>query len=150
MDELVPLLTKNWTPGGAGIWVLVMLSLVGWWKGLPAVLDAFANRQSKIEERMGALLDDATARFTREIAAADQRHDDCMAGQERLVARIGVLEDKVAEQQACIEDQQVTIEGLRRKDLQQQVSALRVEGSEPSPMIAAAIARLSTLPEVKG
>lgn len=127
---------------------LIIFGLLTWWKVLPSLIDALANRQSKIEERMGKLLEDATARFTREIEAADKRHDDCMAGQERLVSRIGVLEDKVAEQQQCIEQQQQTIEGLRRKDLQQQVSALRTEGVEKSPMIAAAISRLSKLPEV--
>ena len=88
MEEIIPLITKNWTPGGAGIWVLVVLSLVGWWKGLPSVLEAFANRQSKVEERMGQLLEDATARFTREIAAADKRHDECIHGQQELVNEV--------------------------------------------------------------
>jgi len=128
---------------------LIVFGLLTWWKVLPTLIDAMTNRQSKIEERMGKLLEDATARFTREIEAADKRHDDCMAGQDKLLGRIDVLERKVGEQQQCIDEQQVTIEGLRRKDLQQQVSALRTEGNEPSPMIAAAIARLSTLPEVK-
>lgn len=149
MEDFLPLLTKGWTPGGAGIWVLVVLSLVGWWKGLPAVLDAFANRQSKIEERMGKLLEDATARFTREIEAADKRHDDCMDGQQRLLSRIDTLEAKVADQQDCIERQQKTIEGLRRQAIQNSVSALRMEGQVPSPLVEAAIEALDKIPEVK-
>jgi predicted nucleic acid-binding Zn-ribbon protein len=147
VEELAPFLLRGWTPGGVGIWVLVAAFLGAWWKGLPAVLDAFANRQSKIEERMGKLLEDATARFTREIAAADKRHDDCMEGQQRLLVRIDTLEDKVSEQQECIERQQATIEGLRRQAVQNSVSALRVDGQVASPVIEAA---LQSLDKIKG
>lgn len=98
---------------------------------------------------MGKLLEDATARFTREIAAADKRHDDCMDGQQRLLTRIDTLEEKVAEQQECIEKQQKTIEGLRRQAVQNSVSALRVEGQAPSPLIEKAIEALDHIPGVK-
>lgn len=140
MEELLAPLLAKWTPGAAGIWTVVALLLLGWWKGLPSVLDAFANRQSKIEERMGALLKDATERFTREIEAADKRHDDCMAGQDTLQREVERL-------RACVAEQQGTIEALKRQMLQMQVSAIRVEGTSPSPIIAAA---LSSLDSVKG
>lgn len=139
MEELIPLLTKGWTPGGAGIWVVVILMLIGWWKGLPAVLDAFANRQSKIEERMGKLLDDATERFTREIAAADARHDDCMKGQEKMQTEVERL-------RTCVNEQQATIDGLKKQIIQMQVSALRVEGNTgAAPFAQAVVAKLDKI-----
>ncbi len=140
MEEIGALIGKGWTPGGAGIWVLVAMALAGWWKGLPAVLDAFANRQSKIEERMGKLLEDATIRFTREIEAADKRHDECVKGQEELVLEVRRL-------RTCVTEQQETIEGMRRKFATLQTSALRQEGALPSPTIEA---MMHSLDNVKG
>ena len=119
---------KGWTPGGVGIWTLVIMALVAWWKGLPAFIDAMANRQSKIEERMGALLQQTTDRFSRELADADKRHEDCVKSQEVLRARIEAQDKKIAEQQECISEQQATIEGLKRQMLQMQQSAIRLEG----------------------
>lgn len=135
MEELIPLLSKGWTPGGAGIWVLVVLGLVGWWKGLPAVLEAIANRQSKIEERMGQLLEDATARFTRELAAADARHHDCMKGQSEMHLEVERLRE-------CVQEQQATIDSLKKQLIQVQVSAIRTEGQPVSPLIASAVQSL--------
>jgi hypothetical protein len=140
MEEIAALISKGWTPGGAGIWVLVFLALGAWWKGLPAVLDAFANRQSKIEERMGKLLEDATARFARQIEAADQRHDECVKGQHELVAEVERL-------RRCVSEQQETIDGFRRKFATLQTSALRQEGALPSPTIEA---MMHSLDAIKG
>jgi DNA anti-recombination protein RmuC len=137
-SAVVAAITKNWTPGGAGIWVLVALALLGWWKKLPEVLDAFSNRQSKIEERMGKLLEDATERFTRELAAADERHADCMEGQQKMVAEVERLRVRVAEQ-----DQ--TIDSLHKQMIQMQVSAIRTDGQVASPMIDAAMNSLNRL-----
>lgn len=138
MEELLPIISKGWTPGGAGIWVLVAISLIGWWKGLPAVLEALANRQSKVEERMGQLLEDATARFTREIAAADARHEACMEGQEKMQAEVQRLN-------TCVQEQQATIESLKKQLIQVQVSAIRVDGQPASPLVAAAVASLDRI-----
>lgn len=136
MDSgLASVVLKGWTPGGAGIWVLVAISLAGWWKGLPAVLEALANRQSKIEERMGKLLEDATARFTRELAAADARHHDCMEGQAKMSGEVERL-------RICVAEQQETIDGLKKQLTQVQVSTLRTEGQAPSPLVAAALLSL--------
>lgn len=136
--EIASIITKGWTPGGAGIWVLVFMALAGWWKGLPAVLDAFANRQSKIEERMGKLLEDATVRFTREIEAADKRHDECMESQHKMSAEVDRL-------RTCVAEQQETIDGLKKQLIQMQASALRVEGQVPSPLVSAALASLDRI-----
>lgn len=138
MEELLPLISKGWTPGGAGIWVLVAISLIGWWKGLPAVLEALANRQSKIEERMGQLLEDTTARFTRELAAADARHHDCMEGQAKMVVEVERL-------RVCVQEQQATIDSLKKQLIQVQVSAIRVECQPASPLVAAAVQSLDRI-----
>ena len=132
MEAALKIVTQNWTPGGAGIWVLVFMVLGAWWKGLPRVLEAFANRQSKVEERMGQLLEDATARFSREIAAADQRHDECIKGQQELVNEVRRL-------RACVTEQQETIDQMRRKFASLQVATIRTEGMRPSPMVEAAM-----------
>ena len=142
MEGVLKLVTQNWTPGGAGIWVLVFLSLGAWWKGLPKVLEAFANRQSKVEERMGQLLEDATARFSREIAAADLRHDECIKGQQELVSEVRRL-------RICVTEQQETIDQMRRKFSALQVATIRTEGITPSPMIEAAMRSLDGIDEAK-
>lgn len=147
-DDLGPLLENLKGFGGYTTTLAIIIGgLLAWWKVLPAFVDAISNRQSKIEERMALLLENATARFTRDIAAADLRHADCMAGQDKLLARIDALEEKSAAQQACIEDQQRTIEGLRRGTAQRQVSAIRTEGQGASPMVERAMQALSQIPE---
>lgn len=115
--------------------ILIIGGLLTWWRVLPAVIEAISNRQSKVEERMGKLLDDATARFSRELMAADKRHDECMEASDRMRSEIDSLRGRVAEQDT-------TIEGLRRQLAQMQVSFIRTDGLTPSPMIEAAAARL--------
>lgn len=143
MEHFATLLSQGWTPGAVGIWTIAGGLLVAWWKGLPAVLEAFANRQSKVEERMGQLLEDATARFTREIAAADARHEACMEGQEKMQAEVQRLN-------ACVQEQQATIESLKKQLIQVQVSAIRVDGQPASPLVAAAVASLDRIAGAEG
>lgn len=138
MEELLAPLLAKWTPGAAGIWTIVALLLLSWWKGLPSVLDAFANRQSKIEERMGKLLEEATLRFQREIAAADERHAHCMEGQD-------TLQKEVERLRTCVAEQQGTIDAMKRQMSQMQISAIRTEGTVPSPIIAAALQQLDNV-----
>ncbi len=138
MEEIFASMLAKWTPGATGIWTMVALLLLGWWKGLPSVLDAFANRQSKIEERMGKLLEEATLRFQREIAAADERHAHCMEGQD-------TLQKEVERLRTCVAEQQGTIDAMKRQMLQMQVSAIRVEGTAPSPIITAALNQLDNV-----
>jgi hypothetical protein len=145
-EVLTKAIIAGWTPGATGIWFIVILLLGVLWKGAPAFIEALANRQSKIEERMAALLSTATDRFTRELAEADKRHEECMRGQELLRERIDRQDKKIREQQDCINDQQDTIEGLKRQIGQVSLSVVRTEGVKPSPMIAAVVDRLNLLP----
>lgn len=63
---------------------LTGIILLGFWKALPSVLDAFERRQSGIETRTEALLDAQTKRFNEQLAQADDRHEECMKGQQVL------------------------------------------------------------------
>jgi len=132
VDDIIAFFSK-WTPGGVGIWTLVAMLLIAWWQGLPKLLDAITNRQSKIEERMQDLLDKATERFERELAAADKRHGDCMAANDVLAGRINEQEKRLAGQASTIAEQgdqlvtaQRTIDSLKKQIVQMQASALRV------------------------
>lgn len=128
---------------------IIVGGLLTWWRVLPALIDAMANRQSKIEERMGNLLTSATERFARDIEAADRRHDECIQGQEMLRKRIDQQDHKIREQQECIDEQQTTIEALKRQITQLQRSAVRTKGQSPSPLIEAAMASLDRIPSPK-
>lgn len=128
---------------------LIVGGLLTWWKVLPSIIDAIANRQSKIEERMGSLLDDATARFTRQIAEADQRHADCMEGQRKLVARIDEQDAKIAEQSRTIGAQDETIAGLRKQFSQLQASAVRLDGTSVSDIARGVVDSLDRI-DAKG
>lgn len=141
MDEILAKIT----PTTVGTWTLVVMGLGMWWRGLPALIDAIANRQSKIEERMQGLLDRSTERFAREIEAADERHESCMEGQRKLIKRLEEVEAAREEDRKLINEQTRTIEALNHKITQMQVSAIRVDGQAPSPMIEAAIRSLDEI-----
>lgn len=129
---------------------LVIIGLLTWWQVLPKLIDAITNRQSKIEGRMAALLDSATERFEKELAAADKRHEDCMAGQQRLIARIDEQDEKLSEQSRLIDSQQDMITGLKKQLRQLQVSAIRQEGHPISEMAQRAVEALERLDTPKG
>lgn len=127
------------TPGTPALHVLVVMGLAFWWKGLPTVIEAIASRQSKIEERMGALLTSATERFEIQIQAADRRHSECMEGQEKLRTRIVALEhevDQLREENA----------GMRRARVAVQVSAIRSAPDGVSAEIDNMMEQLARLP----
>lgn len=88
---LLDKLGQGWTPGAIGVWVLVAAVVTAWWRGLPSVLDAFERKQSGIELRTEALLDAQAKRFAEQLAAADDRHDECMEGQKALRAEMEIL-----------------------------------------------------------
>lgn len=109
--------------------ILLVGGLLSWWKVLPSLIDAISNRQSKIEERMGKLLDDATERFDRQIKAADDRHAECMEGQKRLQDRVTALENEIDK----LRDENA---GLKKQRISAQVSAIRsAPDSISSPVI---------------
>lgn len=90
IDEFAVLL-RGWTPGGVGVWVLVGAVLIAWWKGLPAVLDAWSN--SVARER--ADRERAIERLEGQIRAADGRHSECMEGQRKLREEIDRLQNVI-------------------------------------------------------
>lgn len=112
------------------VWVLIL------WRGVPTFLDAITNRQSKIEERMEARLKEADERYLKQIEAADRRHDECIKGQEKLQARVAVLEgqvDKLHEENA----------GLKRQIVGSQASAIRAAPDEVvTPLIRGMVENL--------
>lgn len=121
MDDLLAFFSK-WTPGGVGIWTLVIMALIAWWQGLPKLLDAITNRQSKIEERMGQLLADATTRFDRQIAEADRRLDECTKRHQQMEEH---YERRIAAMQGEIDGLHDLVAGLKKQRVAVQVSAIR-------------------------
>lgn len=95
-------LTSGWTPGAVGVWTLVATALAMWWKGLPAVIDAFERRQSGIELRTEALLDQQATRFNAQLAQADDRHEECMEGQKKLREELDQLRKEYNEVYAML------------------------------------------------
>jgi len=134
MDGLEKLILSNWTPGGAGVWVLVIFCLIAWWKALPAVIDAISNRRSKIEERLGAEMDAMAKRFTEQIAAADSRHDDCIRGQTELQQRITAQDGVIAQQNDTIARQSNTI-----VQLSDQVAGLKTSNQQLQMSLASSL-----------
>jgi uncharacterized coiled-coil protein SlyX len=100
---------KEWTPGGVGVWVLVLMFAGTLWRGLPKVIDAIANRRSKIEERLSVEMDAMAARFSGQIVDADHRHEECIRGQEALRSRIDGQDKIIATQGETIAKQNQTI-----------------------------------------
>lgn len=128
-------------------WMLVALVLIAWWKGLPQIITAIANRQSKIEERLGNEMDAMSARWTLRLEEADEQHAKCMAGQEALRARITAQDSTIATQNETIAKQSGTIvnlsneiAGLRASNVQQQIAL--VESGAPSDAMKKAIVSL--------
>lgn len=102
IEALEAHLTSGWTPGAVGVWTLVAAALGMWWKGLPAVIDAFERRQSGIETRTEALLDAQATRFNAQLAQADDRHEECMEGQKKLREELDQLRKEYNEVYAML------------------------------------------------
>ena len=129
IEALQELLARGWTPGAVGVWALLAAFLIAWWKGLPAVIEAMANRQSKIEERLGAEMDAMSARWEARLEAADKQHQECIAGQDALRDRItkqdatiALQNDTIAQQTKTITDLNERITGLKLSNEQLQIS----------------------------
>ncbi len=88
MEEWFVSALAKFTPGAAGIWVLVVMAAVAWWKGLPGVLDAWTNRLTTEKEHREKEIE----RLERQIAAADDRHEECLAGQKLLRTEIAEMQ----------------------------------------------------------
>lgn len=82
------LILKGWTPGGVGIWVLVLIALRALWVGLPPVLDAWSNSVAKERDHREREI----KRLEDQITASDKRHEECMEGQRKLREEIDRLQ----------------------------------------------------------
>lgn len=92
LNDLPQFLTQGWTPGGVGVWFLVASTLGLWWRGLPAVLEAWTNRLDKERGHREREIE----RLERQIRDADDRHDECMKGQAALRREIDDLRKRIA------------------------------------------------------
>lgn len=143
MEGLEAILLKNWTPGAFGVWTGVFILLGMWWKGLPNLITAFADRRSKIEERLGAEMDAMSKRWEDRIAQADKSHDDCMKGQESLRERINQMDRTIAEQNATIARLAglTTTQAQTISELNSQVASMHAQARQTSASV------LRVLPE---
>lgn len=108
MTEYLPFL-KDFTPGAAGIWTLVVMGLLAWWKGLPAVIAAFTKRSVDLEARIQASMDIYITRTDKEIEAltekvrrAEAAHKQCQREQDALREEMSGLKRQLAEYQIQI------------------------------------------------
>jgi len=134
MDALEKLTISSWTAGGVGVWVLVALAFRVTWVGLPAIIDAIANRQSKIEERLGAEMDAMSVRWTARIEEADARHEHCEAGQRILMERVTAQDGIIAQQNDTIARQSNTI-----VQLSDQVAGLKTSNQQLQMSLASGL-----------
>lgn len=128
VEEILALAKNGWTPGGVGIWLLVVMAAGVWWKGLPAVLDAWTKRSDREAERISKEFE----RLERQIEAGEKRHGECEIRCERLQAEVTRLHQ--------------TIKGMMDQMRQLQVSAIRVGMDEPPSVTSILIAELDKVP----
>lgn len=121
MTDFIAWVENGVTPGAIGVWGLLAAFLIAWWKGLPPVIEALVNRQSKIEERLGAEMDAMSRRWEERLETADKQHKACHEAQEALRERVVAQDGIIAQQNDTIARQTAQIVGLTEK-----VSALKI------------------------
>lgn len=102
IDELMAVLRAGPT-GKVGAWLLVLVTLVTWWRYLPAVLDARANsvalerqtRMQQVEQERADRMREVE-RLEGQIKASDERHAECMEGQRKLRDEIDRLQQIIS------------------------------------------------------
>jgi len=129
MEEWFVSTIAKLTPGGVGIWVLVAMAAVAWWKGLPAVLEAWSSSVSKERDHREREIE----RLERQIIAGDKRHDECLEGQRILREEVNRL--------------QGLISGMVLQMRQLQLSA--GDGALLQPDFAAMLRAMDRAPETK-
>jgi hypothetical protein len=139
------LLLHNWTPGGVGVWVLVAITLIAWWKGLPPVLEAWSN--SVARERADRTRE--IERLEGQIKAADDRHSECMEGQRKLRDEMSEMSRRHGEEVLRLQN---LISGLMAQVRQMQFSALDAGQALPGlpPEFAALLVSLERNETLKG
>lgn len=131
LAAVLPLLKAGWTPGGVGIFIIIAMLGGMWWKGLPALLDAWTRRADQEAQRISKDFE----RLERQIEAGDKRHEECLEGQRVLRGEVDRL-NKV-------------IDGLIRQMRQLQISAVRVGMDEPPTVTSKIIAELDRFPSTE-
>lgn len=132
MTDFTEIFTKGWTPGGIGIWGILVVVLGLWWKGLPAVLDAWSHSV----DRERAHREREIERLEGQIRASDDRHEECMKGQAILRDEINRL-NKI-------------ITGMVLQMRQIQISATNIGSGigDLPPEMAALVIAMGKLPSV--
>lgn len=128
IEELLSAAKNGWTPGGVGIWFLVIMGAGAWWKGLPAVLEALGKRADREADRISKEFE----RLERQIEAGEKRHGECEIRCERLQSEVTRL--------------QHTIKGFMDQMRQLQMSAIRVGMDEAPTITSMLIAELDKVP----
>jgi hypothetical protein len=148
MTDYLEVLTKGWTPGATGIYGILVLLLLGWWKGLPTVLDSWSKRlDAERIARLAAIkaerehAEHEIARLERQIALADERHAECMDGQKAMRHEIAEMQVRHATE---ISRLQALISGMVMQMRQMQLSAIGEKIAPPSPEISALLRAINT------
>lgn len=132
IDDVATFLSNNL--GTVSGWTLVVLALLGWWKGIPSFIDAWEKRAGGIEVRLQASMAATLERYDRELARcgdqlkeAERHHKICIDEQEVLRIRISEQDKIIATQNSTIATQTQTIvemadqmKGLQISNIQQQ------------------------------
>lgn len=147
MTELLAFI-KALELGTVSGWTLVAIALFIAWKMtavVPILIQAWEQRSSGVEERLQAAMKATLERYDKQLKEADEQHQKCLDGQERLRVRITKQDTTIATQNETIAKQSATIitlteqvNALKTSNVQQQIA--RVEELGPSANMARALA----------
>lgn len=125
------------TIGSAGIWALVIMGLVAWWKGLPTLISALTKRTIDLEAKIQASMDAYIERNDREIAKVleklaqtEAEHENCKNRQKQTDQEVSRLHDEIL--------------GLKRQIAAYQMAMVE-HGLELPPATKAAMERMGII-----
>lgn len=144
MTEVLALLGRGWTPGAVGIWVIVATLLLGLWKGLPGVLDAWGNSVAKERDHREREI----KRLEDQISAADGRHNECLEGQRALRDEIEIMRRAHAEEISGLHGI-ITGMVVQMRQIQMTAASLSSDGNM-SPALAAMFDQLDRIGKAGG
>lgn len=85
----------GFTPGAAGIWALVIMGFVGWWKILPGLIESITKRSIDLETRMQQSMAAYIERNDKEMEELKSDHRNCKDGQKQLEQEVSRLHDEI-------------------------------------------------------
>lgn len=144
VTEVLALLGKGWTPGAVGIWVIVATLLLGLWKGLPGVLDAWGNSVAKERGHR----EKEITRLELQISAADARHTECLEGQRSLRDEIEQMRRSHTEEIGGLH-QIITGMVIQMRQIQMTAASLSSDGNM-SPALSAMFEQLDRVSKAGG